>query len=53
MSELSWQLCVCAYGGVSMSGGDGTNSSTQVPAVMCVWAPVSVLLCLALNAAAS
>jgi hypothetical protein len=32
----------CFCGGVAMSGGDGTTSSTQVLAVRCVWPPVAM-----------
>jgi hypothetical protein len=32
----------CPYGRVAMSDGDGTTSSTQVPAVRCVWVPVAM-----------
>jgi hypothetical protein len=30
---------VCSYGGVAMSGGDGTDSGTQVPTIRraCLW----------------
>jgi hypothetical protein len=31
----------CSYGGVAMSGGDGMDSSTQVPVVRHAWAPVA------------
>jgi hypothetical protein len=30
----------CSSVGVAMLGGDGIDSSTQVPAVRCAWAPV-------------
>jgi hypothetical protein len=41
----------CSYGRVSMSGSDGTTSSTQVPTVSCTWG--RVLSCQALNATTS
>jgi hypothetical protein len=31
----------CFYGGVVVSGGDGTDSSTQVPAVRHAWVTVA------------
>jgi hypothetical protein len=31
----------CSFGGVAMSGGDGTYSNTQVPAARHVWAVVA------------
>jgi hypothetical protein len=31
----------CSYGGVAMSGGDGVDSNTQVPIVMCAWVLVA------------
>jgi hypothetical protein len=30
----------CSCGEVSMPGGDGMDSNTQVPAIRCAWAPV-------------
>jgi hypothetical protein len=35
-------IYACSFGGVAMSDYDGTDSSTQVPTVMCVWVPVAV-----------
>jgi hypothetical protein len=32
---------VCSCGRVDMSGGDEMDSSTQVPAMWCVWTPVA------------
>jgi hypothetical protein len=32
----------CSHGGSAMSGGDGMNSSTHVPAVRCVWVPTAL-----------
>jgi hypothetical protein len=32
----------CSLGGVAMSGGDGTDSSTQVPSDRCTWVPVAM-----------
>jgi hypothetical protein len=32
----------CSYGGVAMSSGDEMDSSTQVPAVRCVWVPMAM-----------
>jgi hypothetical protein len=38
-------IYVCILGRATMSGGDGTDSSTRVHAVMCVWAPVATSCC--------
>jgi hypothetical protein len=35
-------IYVCFYGGVSVSGGDGMDSSTQVPVIRCAWVPVAM-----------
>jgi hypothetical protein len=32
----------CSCGGVDMSGGDGTGSSTQVPSARCAWVPMTM-----------
>jgi hypothetical protein len=39
-SELSWRLCV-SRGGATVSGSDGMDSSTQVPAIRTVWVPAA------------
>jgi hypothetical protein len=44
----------CLHDEVAMSGGDGTDSSTRVPATMCAWAHVVMpYLCPILNGLAT
>jgi hypothetical protein len=32
----------CSIGGVAMSGDDGMDSSSQIPAVRCTWVPMAM-----------